>query len=439
MNRVSKELLFVAIFSLGLAPVASYATNGLFLIGNGNKAKGMGGVGIGLSIDALSAASNPATISGMANRFDIGADIFVPSVEGTLGSVSSKSEAAINGIGLNSTFILPAMGGTYQWNEDITLGLSVVPVGGGGTKYLTNFFEAAAAGTPNAPSVSNRLGVDLVVGEIVTTIAYRINKTHSFGASLLIGIARFEAYGLDLFDPFTQTQGTTDNFTDQGKDWTVGVGARIGWMGDFGKLKVGLAYTSEVDMDEFNHYTELFAENGDLDIPADIGMGISYQATSDLLVALDIKHIFYEDVASIGNLGPNLAGNPAGALGSEDRRLGLANGLGFGWTDTTVYKIGAEYNINEKWIARAGWNYAESPINEDREIIFNLVAPATVEHHLTLGGTYNISPTMEINASYVHAFENEQCGPTYISDDGSNLGCLKMSQNTIGGSFSMKY
>ena len=83
--------------------------------------------------------------------------------------------------------------------------------------------------------------------------------------------------------------------------------------------------------------------------------------------------------------------------------------------------------------------FGKSPIDENREIIFNLVAPATVEHHLTLGGTYNISTTMEINLSYIHAFENEQCGPTYISDDGSNLGCLKMSQNTIGGSFSWMY
>ena len=46
---------------------------------------------------------------------------------------------------------------------------------------------------------------------------------------------------------------------------------------------------------------------------------------------------------------------------------------------------------------------------------------------------------MEINISYIHAFLNEICGPTYISDDGSNLGCMKMDQNAIGGSFAMKF
>ena len=429
----------VSILSCAILPSIANATNGMFLIGNGNKAKGMGGAGIAVQADALSAATNPATIAGMANRFDIGVDIFKPDVEAQLGSVSSSSTAQINGMGIDSVFILPSMGGTYQLSDTTTLGLSVVPVGGGGTKYKSNFFEAAAAGSANAPGVNTQLGVDLVIGEIVPTIAYKVNKINSFGASLIIGIARFSAYGIGLFDPFTQTQGTTKHFSDQGRDWVFGTGVRVGWLGDFGKVKVGVEYTSKVWMQTYKKYTELFAENGSMDIPANAGLGISFQATPDLLLAVDISRTFYNDVKSIANKGPNLAGNPSGPLGSNDRKLGLSNGLGFGWGGRTVYKIGAEYNINEKWIARAGWDYSESPINEDTQIIFNLVAPATVQNHLTLGGTYNLSSDMAINASYIHAYRYEQNGPTYISDNGSNLGRLSMSQDTIGISFSMSY
>ncbi len=437
-----KKLFAVGIttvLSCALLPSIAYATNGLFLIGNGNIAKGMGGAGIAVQADSLSAATNPATIAGMANRFDIGVDIFHPNVESQLGSVSSKSIASINGVGLKSTFILPNMGGTYQLNDKFTLGFSVVPVGGGGTKFNTNFFEAAAAGNATAPGVKTQLGVDLVIGEMVPTIAYKVNKMNSFGVSLLIGISRFEAYGIGLFDPFTQTQGTIANFTNQGKDWALGAGARVGWLGTFGKVKVGAEYTSKVWMNNFDRYSQLFAENGSLDIPANAGLGISIQATPKLLVAFDMKRVFYSDVRSVANLGPNLAGNPNGPLGNENRRLGLSNGLGFGWTDRTVYKLGGQYDINSNWIVRAGWNYSKSPINENREIIFNLLAPATVQNHLTLGGTYNLSPKMAINASYIHAFWHEQSGPTYISDNGSNLGRLQMSQDTVGVSFSMKY
>ncbi len=429
--------LVIAILSF--IPSITYATNGLFMIGTGNKSRGMGGVGVATPLDSLSATNNPAVISGMKNRFDIGADFFVPDVDGSLGSVSSESEASINGIGLDSTFIMPAMGGTYRWTDKITLGAAMVPIGGGGTEYSENFFEAAAAGSSSAPGVGDRLGVSLVMGEVVSTIAYQATDIHSFGASLLIGIARFEAYGLGLFDAFTQTQGTLKNFSNQGKEWSLGIGARIGWLANYGNLKVGASYTSEVDMNEFDHYSELFAEHGDIDIPASAAIGISYQATPDLLVALDIQRTFYEDVRTISNTGPNLAGSSNGPLGGDDRRLGRKNGLGFGWTDRNVYKIGAEYNLNETWLFRAGWNYSESPINEDREIIFNLLAPATVEHHLTLGTTFSISPEMAINVSYVHAYRNTQSGPTYVSDDGSNLGTLSMKQDSIGASFSMQY
>lgn len=420
-------------------PIIANATNGLFMIGTGNKSRGMGGVGVATPLDSLSATNNPAVISKMKNRFDIGGDFFVPDVEGTLGSTKSTSEASINGIGLDSTFIMPAMGGTYKWSDKITFGAAMAPVGGGGTEYPDNFFEAAAAGSSNAPGVDSRVGVNLVIGEMIGTIAYQATDVHSFGASLLIGIARFEAYGLGLFDSFTQTQGTLDGFSNQGKDWTVGVGVRIGWLGDFGKLKVGAAYTSEVDMDEFNHYTELFAESGDIDVPANMAIGISFQATPDILVAFDVQRTFYEDVRAIANTGPNLAGSPNGPLGGDERKLGLKNGLGFGWADRNVYKLGAEYNMNETWLFRAGWNYSESPINEDREIIFNLVAPATVEHHLTFGATYSLSSDMELNFSYVHAYRNTQSGPTYISDDGSNFGVLSMKQDSVGASFSMQY
>lgn len=432
--------LNVILVTLGICttPILAHATNGLFMIGFGNKSRAMGGVGIAMPLDSLSAAANPATISGMDTRFDIGMDIFMPNVESQLGSVSSESVAQVNGFNAESVFILPSMGGVYQLNDKYTLGVNVVPVGGGGTKFRTNFFEAAGAGTADTPGITNILGVDLLFGEIVTTIAYKANENHHFGASFVIGIARFEAYGLNLFDPFTQTQGTLDNFTNQGKDWTFGFGGKIGWLGNFGDLSVGASYSSKVYMDEYNNYGELLAENGDMDIPANFGLGIAYKFMPEFTVAFDVTRTFYEDVRSIANTGPNLAGDPAGPLGSDDRKLGLPNGLGFGWTNMTVYKLGGAYQINN-FILRAGWNYGENPINEDREIIFNLLAPAVTEHHLTLGGTYLLGSDMEINLSYIHAFAVEISGPTYISDDGSNLGRTEMDQNAIGGSFSMKF
>lgn len=436
-NIIGKTGALVVAMSC-FAPSVAFATNGLFMIGTGNKSRGMGGVGIALPLDSVASVANPAVISGMENRFDVGMDIFVAKVESQLGSVSAKSTASVNGLGLNSTFFMPAMGITYKYSDKITLGASMAPIGGGGTKFETNFYEAANAGSANAPGVNTILGVDYAVGSMNATIAYKVNEKHSIGFTGILGIARFEAYGLELFSSFTPSN-TTDRLTGQGKDWSIGGGMRVGWLGDFGDVKLGASYTSKIWMNNFDRYSELFAEGGRMNVPANAGVGISYKAMKKLVVALDVTYTFYEDAKAIGNRGPNLAGDPAGPTENGTRELGTSDGLGFGWSNQTVYKLGAEYELSEKIILRGGWNYGKSPINEDREIIFNLLAPATVEHHLTLGGTYKFNKTMELNASFVRAFANWQSGPTYISDDGSNYGRLEMSQYSIGGSFSMKY
>lgn len=436
-KNFSKQLSLLVALCI-IFPTVTYATNGLFLIGNGNKSRAMGGVGIAHVLDSLSAVANPATISGMEDRFDIGMDVFLPNVESQLGTVSDESVAAVNGMGVESMFFMPAMAITYEWDKDITLGFAMSAAGGGGTKFTTNFYEAANAGDPNAPSVNSRLGIDYMVMEMAPTIAYKLNETHSFGASFVMAAARFEAFGLQLFSSFTPSN-TTDRLTEKGKDWSLGAGARIGYLGNFGDFSLGFQYTSKIWMSKFDLYSELFAEGGRMNVPANVGLGASFKVIPDLTLAMDITHTFYEDTKAIGNLGPNLAGDPAGPTEFGTRELGTSDGLGFGWENQTVYKLGAEYQYSENVILRAGWNYGKTPINEDREIIFNLLAPATVEHHMTMGMTYMLSSDMELNGSFIHAFSNELSGPTYISDDGSNLGRMKMDQNSIGGSFSMKY
>ncbi len=120
-------------------------------------------------------------------------------------------------------------------------------------------------------------------------------------------------------------------------------------------------------------------------------------------------------------------------VSKEVNALGQDEGLGFGWKNQNIYKLGLSYDYNDKLTLRGGWNYGESPINEAREIAFNIVAPATVQHHLTLGFTYHLSPEMEISTAYVHAFRHEQFGPTYIG----NVGRIEMEQDSLSVNFGL--
>ena len=427
MKRLSRWLLTAAI-STGIAtPTLTHATNGMFLSGQGTKARGAGGVAIAMPQDSIGGAMNPATISFVGTRADVGADIFLPRAKSELGGLEVKSRADL--------FLMPAMGGVYQFNRKVSMGFSAVPYAGGGSRYNTNLYNASSGSNPDIT-----LGVNMMVMHMNPTISYKLNKQNSVGATLILGVQTFRAFGLEYFETFTQSfadGGSVTHLTNNGNDWAYGAGARIGWMGNYmdKKLSLGAVYSSKVYMTEFDKYSDLLAEQGDLDTPANVGFGISYKFMPKLTIGFDIMRYFYSDVASIGNASATTGPGSIYPNGDEKHRLGNDDGLGFGWDDQTVYKIGALYDFNPQWTFRAGWNYGESPIDESNgEVLMSIMAPATTQNHLTLGATYSPSRNMELSFSYIHAFEFKQNGPTFIG----NTGEIGMYQDSFGFSFGYK-
>lgn len=417
MNRAAKSLLASLLaVGVGLSP-ASYATNGMFLIGQGAKSRGMGGVAIAFPQDAIAGAANPATIGFVKDRVDIGADLFRARARSRLGDLSYNSSANL--------FLMPVMAGSYRFNRKLTIGFSAIPAGGGGSRYNMNLYNNLTGA-----NVNQTLGVNLMVMQMAPTVSYRLNKQNRVGASLVMSVQTFRGFGLEYFSNFTSTGLFTDSLSNNGNDWAYGAGVRLGWMGRFFKqrLALGAAYTSRIYMTKFDKYKDLFAEQGSLDTPENFGVGIAVKVTPKWTVGMDVTHTLYSNVNSIGNASANPGGSPF-PESQEKNALGKDEGLGFGWSDQTVFKFGTAYEYNRKWTLRAGWNYGKSPIDESNgEILFSIVAPAVVQNHLTLGATYSPNKKMEWSFSYVHAFKFEQEGPTLIGDTGK----LRMYQDAVG-------
>jgi len=434
---INKKLKLVTALGCAMgiaAPASVFATNGMFLIANGTKSRGMGGVSVALTHDTLTSASNPATMAFTGNRFDIGGDIFVPTAEATLGQGDRRytEESKPTHVTIaDGVYMMPNMGASWS-DGDISYGFTMVGVGGGGSEYKYNLYNGSAG-----KDTSSKLGVSLLVMNINPTIAYKLDDTNTIGATLIIGAQVFKAYGLTEFTTFTATGDNTSKFTNEGAEVSYGAGLRLGWLGKYTvkdqPLTLGASFTSETYMTKFDNYVDLFAE-GKFNTPGNIAIGAAYNVKKDWQVAMDITYIMYENVPAVSNIGPNTAGEPF-PVNQATNALGLAEGLGFGWTNQTVYEIGVEHAYNDKWTLRAGWNYAASPINEEREILFNIVAPATVEHHLTLGATWQYQNDIELSFSYIHAFENKQFGPTQIGYQGS----MSMSQDSLGATLSMNF
>ncbi|MDH5436755.1 MAG: outer membrane protein transport protein, partial [Gammaproteobacteria bacterium] len=120
---------------------------------------------------------------------------------------------------------------------------------------------------------------------------------------------------------------------------------------------------------------------------------------------------------------------------SSGNALGSDGGAGFGWNDQTVYKLGVEHQYNNQWTVRAGLNHGEAPY-DGTQIDFNIIAPATVETHLTFGATYKLGDKNEVDFGYMHAFSNKITGTS-----GYNMGTVthEMDQNALFANYSWKF
>ncbi len=434
MNRFYKWLPMMMITVALALPTASHATNGMFLIGQGTKSRGAGGVAIAMPQDAVAGAVNPASIGFVGTRFDVGMDVFMPKASAELGGLKVNSSADL--------YAFPAMAATYKFNRKLSFGFSAIPAGGGGSRYNTNLYNNLTGA-----NTDQTLGINLAIMQIAPTVSYAFAKNNTIGFSPVFSVQQFRAFGLDYFSNFTSTGLYTDTLTNNGNAYAYGAGARFGWMGKFfdKKLSLGAVYTSKIHMTKFNKYEDLFANHGELDTPANFGVGIAYKLMPKLTVGFDITRTLYSDVAAIGNKTVNVSGSPF-PKSQEKNSLGQPDGLGFEWRDQTVFKIGALYDYNSQWTFRAGWNYGKSPMREITNggnpnlsgargpLLFGVVAPAVVQNHLTLGTTYSPSKQVEWSFSYVHAFQHKEEGPTLIGDTAT----LKMYQNAYGVSFGYK-
>ncbi len=413
--RKSKAVRNAVIAVVVAGPLgAAMATNGYFSHGYGMKSKGMGGVGIALPQDAMSAATNPAGMVDVGNRLDFGLDVFMPDRTATYTSAYQGVAAGDYRSGQREFFV-PEFGYNRLIGTDMAAGVVVYGNGGMNTNYGTNLITSSGSKTYSnleqlfiAPTLSKKVG------------------DHSFGVSLNLIRQTFEAKGLEAFDTSSNTT-YVGSVTNRGEDISTGWGLKFGWTGQVSPtVTLGAVYQTRSKMTKFDKYKGLFAEEGGFDIPETYGLGVAIKATPKATIAADVTQINYGSIKSLANPGtlfPQVSGTP----------MGLSNGSGFGWKDMTVFKLGVSYEYSPNVMLRAGYNYAQMPITS-QNTYFNILAPATVEQHLTLGATWTLENKSELTLSYMHAFSKSVAGVP--NGNGQTVAGypvdLKMQQNAVG-------
>ena len=455
MKLPIKHALVLAFALAMVSPVTVFATNGMNMIGYGAKATAMGGVGVAYPQDAMAVAYNPASMTDVGQmRFDATLELFYPprSVRNESGLLGTTDQASADKI-----FPIPALGAVMSDpNPPVALGMAIVGAGLG-TNYdqtrtydsngncVPNFYDPCGTVTPY-----KHVGVFLMQMQMLPSIAYRVTETQSIGISLVIAMQTFRAFGLEAFGDIGFS-GDANHLSNRGNDWSFGGGYRLGWFGKFfnQRLNLGLNYAPQVNMQKFNEYSGLFAGHGEFDIPESYSAGMAFKITDKSHVAFDIERINWSKVRSIGNLGPNASDpnnlNPNGKCitspaNAPECNLGGDLGMGFGWQDQTVYKLGMDYKWSSTLTLRGGVNYGKSPIPKD-QVLFNMLAPATTEKHITFGYTQAIDKDSDYSFTYMHALRNTISGPTPFPppNKSGDTAAITMAQTSLSLAYGLRF
>ena len=462
---MKRTIKLAVVAALALGATSAFATNGDVMIGQGAKARSMGGVGVATSFGAESALANPANIASVKDSEFTGAlTFFTP----TVGFGSNAQANIMNAMGANGyqgTTTAPVVGSAFDTDNpadavagtssDVVMADSAAPM-----SIIPEFYYAT------------RLSDELVAGVAVAGTAgmgtdHKDNDTngafHMFTALQLLKVAVPVSYtvsGINLgIAPVLQygsLQMSHDTFStpvDNGAATDIGYGFEAGLSYDMAQsgvdgLTLGLVYKSKIAMeykdvigaslvafgaDTASRVASAGAADGissgdKLDQPAEFGFGLSYENSGNTL-AVDYRSIAWGDAAGYAD---------------------------FGWENQTVVAVGYEYAANG-WALRAGYNYAKSPIAEQEgsktgilgsqtampggnymgavKNIFNLSGfPGVVESHITFGGAYAISDALSFDAAVIIVPEVTESFDTSGLTEGAtyNLASDGVSQNTAG-------
>ena len=438
--------LTAAMLPLCLLATSAGATNGYMSHGYGTISKGMAGSITSLPQDTLSAFSNPAGLTRLDRRYDVELELFNPKREYKANDDFQSPPYANVPPGReeseNDLFLIPGFGINLPIDDKSTLAFALAGQGGMNTEYDTDTFAnfAAPPGSPQNPdgefTAAEPTGVDLAQMALGMTYARELGPLaglgitrQSIGITPILAVQRFKARGLQ---PFRALSVSPDNVTNNGYDYSWGGGVRVGWLASLlqDQLNLGVSYQSKLNMTDFDDYEGLFAGGGEFDIPATLNVGLAFMVTPKLTLTADYKRIYYDDIDALSNTNDiqpqDIATNP-------DKKLGGDDGLGFGWEDINVYSVGLQYQASEKLTLRAGYSDADEPW-KNVNTLFNVLAPATVEKHASVGATYNLDRQSRIGFAFTHAFQNTIEGTSTLT--GPQTGYVRMSQNMLQISYS---
>jgi len=422
MSSISRKSLFNIAAAAALSAAGqAQATNGYFAHGFGPVSKSMAGACVALVENAMCGATNPASLVHLDNRWEIGAALFSPSRGFDANNDFMSPPYAFIPPGHydseNPLFLIPHFAYNRKLDADSSISLLFGGNGGMNTKYESAPFRYfTPPGAPPYFQATSPTGVDMMQAFLGLSYSRKLNEAHSVAIMPVLAVQTFEARGLE---PFRGVSLHPDGVTDNGHDWSWGGGLRLGWLWEpTDALNIGASYQTKLWMTEFDKYDGLFAEEGDFDIPPVLDLGFAYDINPAWTFSFNYQRIWFEEVKALGNAADLVMMPGTIALGTDD-------GLGFGWKNQDIYKLGVSWKYSPDLTLRAGYSH-NSQVVPGSQALFNVLAPAVVRDHFTVGFSREFGTGSQVHMSLMYAPEEKVYGTN--PNTGPQTGNLYMDQ-----------
>jgi len=239
----------------------------------------------------------------------------------------------------------------------------LISASGAGAAALPGFFTNAATSTPTANSGYFNFSDDSAFTGAAkgNGFAGKLGATYKISNTLTMGASYHSKTALSDMTANSAQLVMIDN------DGTMGGGA-------------GTQYTLNGKMTVKN-----------FQFPETYGFGAAYQASNDLMLVADWKHIGWKDAMKDFKMHFSSA-----EMGGLEMDLTLPQN----WKDQDVIELGAAFQTTKELTLRVGANIASNPVPDST---VNPLFPATIKSSYTLGAGYAFNKVSSLNVSLDYA------------------------------------
>lgn len=431
MNPKRVLVLLILISSLSVSLFAG----GFALSGVGSRATAMGGAYRGLADDATAMYWNPAGLAFQeGTKVDLGGTFIMPSAKWQNNGPVFTTYHGFQATEYEANKALktfPNVFLTMAKHPKLKYGLGVFVPYGLGSTWDVYTPPSYLAGFPEYPE--DDMLSSIAILDFHPSVAYQIMPNLSAGAGLsvfygMIDLAQTR-FTPNHDDPnsITAYLPTTSDMSGSG----LGFGGNVGllWkpmpclsVGLTGKLPAKINMNGDIEAYTWVPPTTKYGGTSDiettLNLPAELGLGLSYKVKPSWVVNLDYSYTMWDVLEKVVvDLDDPLTISPSAPQLTTSEIL-------FNWEPTSRISVGSEYDMCGNKL-RLGFYYDQSPIPEETQTITLSDIGNKISSNIGYGRKFG-KLGVDANFQYVMFGERE------VTQEATNMGGIYNAQSLSG-------